>query len=189
MASQGDSITGTVGDDGKNIGIGKHIDQSTGAVFNNNPVYDQPKQRKSNVQTIDDRFDGFEKKFDDFEKKLDRVVSFIDGNPGYRMVGLPEQLTTYIRENEAWQRDTEKRIKSDEEVGVALAARLSKLEENKKMPVPSSMVWLTIAGLIIFAMTIYILFSWLQRAGQGAAIMPVLYIIALLQGGWRGILF
>jgi len=181
--AQGDSITSTTGDGAKNSITGKGNEQTVaGAVYNNAPIYDQPKQRKSSVQTTDDRLD-------EIEKKLDRALSFIDGNPGYRMIGLPEQLTTYIEKNEGWKRDTEKRIKLDEDVGAALSARLSKLEESKKLPVPSSTVWLTVAGLIIFAMTLYIVFSWLQRAGQGAAIMPVLYLVALLQGGWRGILF
>lgn len=184
--AQGDSITSTAGDDGRNIATGKGVEQrvtenQAANVVNNYLDRNNPErsERKGKI-TLDERLDRLEQNANEHKKMLDRLTGLMDGDPGYRFVGLLDQLEATSRSDMAWKTATEKRILTTED-------RLDRLEENKKYPIESSTALLVIVILILLAVIVVMGLSRLQNAGQGAVAMSLLQMAAFaVQGNWRG---
>ena len=182
----GDNIASRQGDGGRGVATGKDIDQNitdnkAGNVVNVYPDRNNPNQdERRHPITLDERLDRLEVAANQSQHTLARIVALMDGDPSYRIVGLPDQMAAYIKSNEDWKTATEKRVVSTEE-------RIDRLEENKRLPVEPSTALLVIIILILLAVIVVMGLSRLQNAGQGAVAMSLLQIAAFaVQGNWRG---
>lgn len=108
---------------------------------------------------IDERLDRLEVALNQTQRTLARVVALMDGDPSYRIVGMPDQLAAYIKANEDWKTATERRIINSE-------GRLNALESNRNIIVLSraAAIFLVIIGTLCLVVAFLIL-TWLQNAG------------------------
>lgn len=108
---------------------------------------------------IDERLDRLEVALNQTQRTLARVVALMDGDPSYRIVGMPDQLAAYIKANEDWKTATERRIINNE-------GRLNALESNRNIIVLSraAAIFLVIIGTLCLVVAFLIL-TWLQNAG------------------------
>lgn len=165
-----DKIGVDVGDDGRNINAGKNNEQSvserTGNVVNNYVDSNNPEPRKRHqTVTLEERLDRLEVARNVTERTLNRIVALMDGDPGYRIVGIPDQLAIYIKANEDWKDASEKRILASEAELKTLRDELGKLKSNKQIVIaPSTAILLVMIGALCLVVAFFIL-SWLQGAG------------------------
>lgn len=167
-----DRITGQAGDDSKNINVGKDNDQTVSErnssnvvnnyVDSNNP---EPRKRHQNI-TLEERLDRLEIARNETERTLARIVSLLDGNPGYRLVGISDQLAAYIKANEDWKSATEKRVLELEE----------EKKEKKVVLTPSTAVLAAVIG-ICFIIIVWLGSHYLQNAGTRGTIAPIMPFI------------
>ena len=110
-------------------------------------------------QTLDERLDRHEVALNQMQRTLARVVALMDGDPSYRIVGVPDQLAAYIKANEDWKAATERRIMTNED-------RLSGLEDGNRAIILSraAAIALVIIGSLCLVVA-FLLLTWLQRAG------------------------
>lgn len=174
-----DKIGVDVGDDGRNINAGKNTEQnvserSNGNVVNNyldsnNP---EPRKRHQNI-TLEERLDRLEIARNEgerarvaMERQIERIVSLLDGNPSYRLVGISDQLAIYIKANEDWKLATEKRI-----------VELEEEKKEKKIVLTPSAAITTAVIAILFIIVIWLASHYLQNAGTKEAIRPIMPFI------------
>lgn len=149
-----DKIGVDVGDDGRNINAGKNNEQNVserGNVVNNyvdsnNPG---PRKRHQNI-TLEERLDRLEISRNETEHRLSRIVSLMDGDPSYRIVGIPDQLAAYIKANEDWKTATETRIRELEEE-----------KSEKKISFTPSTAITTVVIAIMFIIIVWLASHWL----------------------------
>lgn len=181
MAQGNDSITSTAGDGGKGNAVGKGIDQTTASnVVNNYLDHNNPErsERKDKI-TLDERLDRLEVAANNTQRTLSRIVALMDGDPSYRIVGLPDQMAAYIKSNEDWKVATEKRIVNNED-------RLDKLEGQKQITLSPGTAWLFIIIGVLALVSIFFILSWFQNAGRNAAMIPAIQaLVLLIFGGWH----
>lgn len=110
-------------------------------------------------RTLDERLDRMEVALNQTQHTLARVVALMDGDPSYRIIGMPDQLAAYIKANEDWKAATEQRI-------MATEARLKAVEEsNKPMVITrSTLISMIILGTICLILA-FMAMTWLQEAG------------------------
>jgi hypothetical protein len=158
--------------DDRGAGIGRNVDDSTIATGDRNRIKNDRVSASSNPnvavnnylgdnrgQTNDERLDRVEVAINQAQRTLARVVALMDGDPSYRIVGMPDQLAAYIKANEDWKKATEQRILNNDE-------RLSALEKN------NSPIVITRATLIFMILigtgclvAAFLILTWLGGAG------------------------
>lgn len=110
-------------------------------------------------QTIDERLDRLEVASNQTQRTLARVVALMDGDPSYRIVGMPDQLAAYIKANEDWKMATERRIVINEgKIGTLEGSR------NTIFLSRAAAIFLIIIGSLCLVVAFLVL-TWLQRAG------------------------
>jgi hypothetical protein len=107
------------------------------------------RQGRDNQTTVEERLSRLEQLNNDTQKTLERIVTLMDGNTSWRIVGLPDQLAAYIKSNEDWKSATEKRIAALE-------------DGNPIIMQPSTAFWLAIVVTLLL-IAIYFIVAWLQR--------------------------
>lgn len=117
-----------------------------GAVPNQNE-----RQGRDSQTTVEERLSRLEQINTDTQKTLERIVTLMDGNSSWRIVGLPDQLSAYIKANEDWKKATEQRIGALE-------------EGNPIILHPSTAFVLTVIAILLIVV-VYFIVSWLQRGG------------------------
>lgn len=105
-----------------------------------------------NYENLDERLDKVEVALNQTQRTLARVVALMDGDPSYRIVGMPDQLAAYIKANEDWKIATERRIIGLEKSG------------NTIVITRATAALLTAIGIIALVAA-FLLLTWLQRAG------------------------
>lgn len=182
--AQGDSITSTAGDDGKNLATGKGVNQrvtenQAANVVNNYLDHNNPErsERKRSV-TLDERLDRLEQNQNADRKILERMKALVDGNPEIRFVGLLDQLEQSSRSNLAWKQATEKRLLATEE-------RLDTIEGSRQITIEPGTAWLFIIVGALALVAIFFILLWFQNARQAATM--IISIALILQGGWFGL--
>lgn len=110
-------------------------------------------------RTLDERLDRMEVALNQTQRTLARVVALMDGDPSYRIVGMPDQLAAYIKANEDWKKATEQRVLGAE-------ARLKNLEDsNKPMVISrSTLVFMIVLGTVCLVLA-FLALTWMQSAG------------------------
>lgn len=110
-------------------------------------------------RTLDERLDRMEVALNQTQRTLARVVALMDGDPSYRIVGMPDQLAAYIKANEDWKKATEQRVLGAE-------ARLKNLEDsNKPMAISrSTLVFMIVLGTVCLVLA-FLALTWMQSAG------------------------
>ena len=110
-------------------------------------------------RSLDERLDRLEAALNQTQKTLDRLASMIDGNPSWHVVGIADRLEAYIKANEDWKADTERRIMSNDNRIVGLEAG------NRAIVLSRSAAFaLVIIGSLCLVVA-FLLLTWLQRAG------------------------
>lgn len=109
--------------------------------------------------TLDERLDRLEVALNQTQRTLARVVALMDGDPSYRIVGMPDQLAAYIKANEDWKKATEQRV-------LATEARLKNLEDSNKPMVISraTLVFMIVLGTVCLVLA-FLALTWMQSAG------------------------
>lgn len=108
-------------------------------------------------QDTNKRLDRIEAAQDELRRTVMRVVSLMDGDPSYRIVGIPDQLAAYIKANEDWKRATEQRIGNNE-------GRINALENNNQIVIaPATAALLIIIGALCLVVA-YFVITWMQTA-------------------------
>jgi hypothetical protein len=154
--------------DNRGAGIGRNVDDSTIATGDRNKINNERSAASSVVnnylgdnrgQTTDERLDRLEVTVNQAQRTLARVVALMDGDPSYRIIGMPDQLAAYIKANEDWKEATKQRILNNDE-------RLSALEKNNNPIVitRTTLVFMLILGTACLIAAFFIL-SWLGGAG------------------------
>jgi hypothetical protein len=158
--------------DNRGAGIGRNVDDSTIATGDRNKINNDRVSASSNPnvavnnylgdnrgQTTDERLDRVEVAMNQTQRTLARVVALMDGDPSYRIIGMPDQLAAYIKANEDWKEATKQRILNNDE-------RLSALEKNNNPIVitRTTLVFMLILGTLCLVAAFLIL-SWLGGAG------------------------
>ncbi len=179
MAGQGDSITSTAGDDGKNLATGKGVNQrvtenQAANVVNNYLDHNNPERSV----TLDERLDRLEQNQNADRKVLERMKALVDGNPEIRFVGLLDQLEISSRSDLAWKQATERRLLATEE-------RLDTIEGSRQITIEPGTTWLFIIVGALALVAIFFILLWFQNAGQAATM--IISIALILQGGWFGL--
>ena len=184
MAGQGDGITSTAGDDGKNLATGKGVNQrvtenQAANVVNNYLDHNNPErsERKRSV-TLDERLDRLEQNLNADRKILERMKALVDGNPEIRFVGLLDQLEISSRSDLAWKQATERRLLATEE-------RLDTIEGSRQITIEPGTTWLFIIVGALALVAIFFILLWFQNAGQAATM--IISMALILQGGWFGL--
>ena len=109
-------------------------------------------------RTLDERLDRLEVALNQTQRTLARVVALMDGDPSYRIVGMPDQLAAYIKANEDWKTATEQRVLGAE-------ARLKNLEDSKPMVITrSTLVFMIVLGTVCLVLA-FLALTWMQSAG------------------------
>jgi len=150
----GDEIKSELGDGVQNANIGKgnrqRVDDRSNVV--NNYI---DRERSGGIST-DERLDHLEAISNKTQSTLSRIVALMDGDPTWRIVGFPDQLSAYIKANEDWKKATEKRVIENEE-------RITHLEQGRQIVLSP-----TQATLLLFVAI--------------AAIIATYFMVTLLQG-------
>lgn len=109
--------------------------------------------------SIDERLDRLEMAQQQMQRTLTRIVSLMDGDPSYRIVGMPDQLAAYIKANEDWKAATERRI-------VTTEGKIGAIEGHRNTVVlsRSAAIFLIIIGSLCLIVAFLVL-TWLQQAG------------------------
>lgn len=109
--------------------------------------------------SIEERLDRLEVAQQQMQRTLTRIVSLMDGDPSYHIVGMPDQLAAYIKANEDWKAATEQRI-------VGAEGKIGALEGHRNTLVLSwsSAIFLVIIGSLCLIVAFLVL-TWLQQAG------------------------
>lgn len=164
-----DEIRGEIGDDSKNVVVGKANDQRSNVVHN----YINPTEREKRDQQVDS-YDRLER----IEETLDLVADFVIGNEKRRRTGLVDQFDAYIKSDKEWKQ--------------AIEARMDKVEGDRTriFITPQVAVLLVIIGGLSLVVAFFVI-SWLAGSGARATmVIPFVQmlsaIIANLQGriGW-----
>lgn len=164
-----DEIRGEIGDDSKNVVVGKANDQRSNVVHN----YINPTEREKRNQQVDS-YDRLER----IEETLDLVADFVIGNEKRRRTGLVDQFDAYIKSDKEWKQ--------------AIEARMDKVEGDRTriFITPQVAVLLVIIGGLSLVVAFFVI-SWLAGSGARATmVIPFVQmlsaIIANLQGriGW-----
>lgn len=110
-------------------------------------------------QTLDERLDRLEVALNQTQHTLARVVALMDGDPSYRIVGMPDQLAAYIKANEDWKKATEQRVLGAE-------SRIKNLEDsNKPMVITrATLIFMIVLGTVCLVLA-FMALTWLQGAG------------------------
>lgn len=110
-------------------------------------------------RTLDERLDRLEIALNQTQRTLARVVALMDGDPSYRIIGMPDQLAAYIKANEDWKSATQQRITETE-------SRVKKLEDSNRPLVitRSILIFMIILGTICLVLA-FMTMTWLQGAG------------------------
>lgn len=153
-----DEVTGS----DRGVGVGRNVDKSTitpgDRNLAGNVVYNYPGDPPK--RTDEERLDRVEASIATLQKTLHRVVSLVDGDASYRIIGIPDQLAAYIKASEDWKKATEMQINSH-------ADRLKSLEGegNRKIVIaPATAALLVVIGALSLVVA-YFLLTWLQIAG------------------------
>ncbi len=116
------------------------------------------KKKVVGYDTLDERLDRLEVALNQTQRTLARVVALMDGDPSYRIVGMPDQLAAYIKANEDWKKATEQRVLGAE-------ARLKNLEDSKPMVISrSTLVFMIVLGTVCLVLA-FLALTWMQSAG------------------------
>ena len=185
--AQGDSITSTAGDDGKNLATGKKVEQrvtenNPGNIVNNYLDRNNPDSaERRHPITLDERLDRLEVESNERQRELTRLKELVDGKPENRFVGLLDQIAEGTKSDKEWKQTTEKWIATAEE-------RIKKLEGNKQITISPSTAWLFIIIGVLALVSIFFILSWFQDAGRFAAMTPVFqaFVLLIFVGWYRG---
>ncbi len=122
-------------------------------------------KKVTTTSSIDERLDRLEMAQQQMRATLARIVSLMDGDPSYRIVGMPDQLAAYIKANEDWKVATERRIVTNEG-RIGYLESLGYLESHRNTIVlsRSAAIFLLIIGSLCLIVAFWVL-TWLQRAG------------------------
>lgn len=115
--------------------------------------------------SVEDRLDRLEAASTKQQETLRRIVTLMDGDPSWRIVGFPDQLSAYIKANEDWKKATEARIKEAEQRTVENGKRISDLEYGNKIVMSPQIAWFIGAAMIVAMITVYFLVGWVQSGG------------------------
>lgn len=153
-------------------GIGRNVEDSTIATGDRNKINNDRVSASSNPnvavnnylgdnrgQSTDERLDRLERSVNASQQTLARVVALMDGDPSYRIVGVPDQLAAYIKANEDWKEATKEHILSHDN-------RLKAVEKSNNPIVitRATLVFMIIMGALCLVGAFLIL-SWLGGAG------------------------
>ncbi len=110
-------------------------------------------------RTLDERLDRMEVALNQTQHTLARVVALMDGDPSYRIVGMPDQLAAYIKANEDWKTATQQRVTGTE-------SRIKNLEDSNKPLVitRAALIFMVVLGTICLVLA-FMAMTWLQSAG------------------------
>lgn len=110
-------------------------------------------------RTLDERLDRLEVALNQTQHTLARVVALMDGDPSYRIVGMPDQLAAYIKANEDWKTATEQRVLGAE-------SRIRNLEDSNKPLVitRSTLIFMIVLGTVCLVLA-FMAMTWMQSAG------------------------
>lgn len=152
-----DEVTGS----DRGVGVGRDVDKSTitpgDRNLAGNVVYNYPNEPK---RTDEERLDRVEASIATLQKTLHRVVSLVDGDASYRIIGIPDQLSAYIKASEDWKKATEMQINNHSD-------RLKVLEGSSSKQIviaPTTAALLVVIGTLCLFLT-YFLLTWLQVSG------------------------
>lgn len=141
----GDSINANIGNDVRNANIGKDINSNDSRATVNNYI---DRDERSNT-TVEARLSRLEQLNNATQDTLRRIVTLMDGDVSWRIIGLPDQLSAYIKANEDWKKATEQRIAA--------------LEEGYQIVMhPTTAFWMAVTAILLI-IGVYIAISWLQR--------------------------
>jgi hypothetical protein len=145
--------------DDRGAGIGRNVDDSTIATGDRNRIRNDRVSASSNPNVAVNNYLGDNRAINQTQRTLARVVALMDGDPSYRIVGMPDQLAAYIKANEDWKEATKQRIINNEE-------RLSALEKNNS---PIVITRATLIFMIVLGtgclVAAFLILTWLGGAG------------------------
>lgn len=148
-----DEIRSGIGNNARGVASGKNIDQDS--VGQNTYVTVETDRPLNEIALLNERLDRLEVARNETQRTLSRIVSLMDGDPGYRIVGLPDQISAYIKANEDWKKATEQRVVTAEE-------RLSRLESNNQIVItPQTAFGIIVVGALCLVLA-FLFLSWLQ---------------------------
>lgn len=109
--------------------------------------------------SIDERLDRLEMAQQQMQRTLTRIVSLMDGDPSYRIVGMPDQLAAYIKANEDWKAATEQHLLSQD-------TRIKTIEQTNSPLVitRATLIFMILVGTVCLVAA-FLLLTWLQSAG------------------------
>lgn len=167
--ANGDEIKGEVGDDSRNVAVGKDNEQRSNTVNN----YINPTEREKREQQVDS-YDRLAR----IEYRLNLVADFVIGSEERRRVGLVDQFDEYMKSDREWKQKVENRLDAAEGDGTRIFIT------------PQVAILLTIIGGLALVVAFFLI-SWLSGSWASAkAIVPYIQalssIIAHIQGrlGW-----
>lgn len=117
------------------------------------------KKKVVDGRTLDERLDRLEVALNQTQRTLARVVALMDGDPSYRIVGMPDQLAAYIKANEDWKTATEQRVLGAE-------SRIKNLEDsNRPMVITrATLIFMIVLGTVCLVLA-FMAMTWMQSAG------------------------
>ena len=117
------------------------------------------KKKVVGYDNLDERLDRLEVALNQTQRTLARVVALMDGDPSYRIVGMPDQLAAYIKANEDWKEATKQHLLNQDE-------RLRAVEQmNSPLVITrATLVFMVLVGTVCLVAA-FLLLTWLQSAG------------------------
>lgn len=108
-------------------------------------------------QDITKRLDRLEAAQEEIKRAVARVVSLMDGDPSYRIIGIADRLDAVIKTNEDWKQATQLRIGNNEN-------RIKALENNNQIVIaPATAALLIVIGALCLVVAYFVL-TWMQSA-------------------------
>lgn len=162
-----DEIKSELGDGVQNAAVGKNnrqrVDDRSNVV--NNYIDRERAGERSPVDRLDQLERQGNRTQDDLSEMRDtvrRLMALVDGNPSWRIVGIPDQLAAYIKANEDWKRASEQRMIDGEKRASANERRIADLEQDKKILLSPGHAALLITLAITSIIIVYFIVSSLQ---------------------------
>jgi len=117
------------------------------------------KKKVLGYDNLDERLDRLEVALNQTQRTLARVVALMDGDPSYRIVGMPDQLAAYIKANEDWKEATKQHLLNQDE-------RLKAVEQmsNPLVITRATLIFMVLLGTVCLVAA-FLLLTWLQSAG------------------------
>lgn len=117
------------------------------------------KKKVVDGRTLDERLDRLEVALNQTQRTLARIVALMDGDPSYRIVGMPDQLAAYIKANEDWKTATEQRVLGAE-------SRIKNLEDSDRPMVitRATLIFMIVLGTVCLVLA-FMAMTWMRSAG------------------------